>query len=508
MTDYPKQMYLQLEEQTEKAERLQGENKALRQENKRLGAELAQVQSQMDTMSATMESRIAASVEQAVNKAVTPLKETIAKQTVEIDRLKGIINRNSGNSSKPPSSNGFTKVANNREPSVRKAGGQPWHKGHTLRIPKNLEELVRAGKVRHEVDETDRPAGAYVSDWEVDWVCTPVYRERRRTPGEPPRVRIGRELQAHCVYLQNQGMMSLERIAEYISEATGGLIKLSEGSIDSFTHKAAANVDVQAYTEDLLNGQVLHTDETPVRTTQRMDDGAATPDTSEHTTFNAYVRVYSNATTTLLTASPHKNDVGVARDGILGRFMGILSHDHDAKLYKYADRHATCGEHLCRELKGMEELGKVAWAGVVRRYFLGMNKRKKKDVAADIPACAPSDLVYYENTYDQLVNQGTELLTCMNEKELGYDELRKMVARLKAYKDSYLRFIRDYTAPFTNNQAERDLRHVKIKQKLSGCYRSWRGLLDYCKIRSLTGTSKKRGLGILLAIRSCFPAPR
>ena len=80
-----------------------------------------------------------------------------------------------------------------------------------------------------------------------------------------------------------------------------------------------------------------------------------------------------------------------------------------------------------------------------------------------------------------------------------------MVARLNAYKDSYLRFIRDYTAPFTNNQAERDLRHVKIRQKVSGCYRSWQGLLDYCKIRSLTGTANKRNQYAMPAIFACFP---
>ena len=505
MTDYSREMYRQLVEQTEKGERLGSENKRLRQENRLLGVELARVHREMETMSETMGARIVAAVDQAVSKAVEPLQEMIHKQAVEIDRLKGIINKDSNNSSKPPSSDGLRKRPNSREPSVRKAGGQPGHKGHKLTVPGNLNELVEAGHARHEIASGSVTTGTYVSDWEIDWVCMPIFREYRRAPGKPPIVRYGRNLQAHCVYLQNIGMMSLGRIAQYICESTGGLVNLTEGAIDTFTKTAAAGIHLEEYMNDLLNGYVLHTDESPVRTTQRLDDRASMPETSVHTTFNAYVRVYANATTTLLTANAHKNDEGIRRDGILERFCGILSHDHDTKLYKYADKHATCCQHLCRELKGMEELCRVDWAGVVRRFFLGMNKQKKADIVAGLAACAPPLLEHYEKTYDVLVSQGEVLLACKNAKELGYDELRKMVARLKAYKDSYLRFVRDYAAPFTNNQAERDLRHVKIRQGVSGCYRSWQGLLDYCKIRSLTATDKKRGHFAIPAILACFP---
>jgi hypothetical protein len=498
-------MYEQLVEQTERIERLESENREQRQKNRFLSVELARAHRQMETASQAMEARIAAAVEEAVSKAVEPLQAKIEKQEAEIERLKRIINKDSSNSSKPPSSDGFQKRPNSREASERKAGGQPGHKGHRLTIPTNLEELVKSGLAKHEITCGGVMAGAYVSDWEIDWICMPIFREHRRAPGKAPIVRYGRNLQTHCVYLQNLGMMSLERIAQYICESTGGLIKLTEGAIDSFTKTAAAGVHLEAHINDLLNGQVLHTDESPVRTTQRLDDGATALETSAHTTFNAYVRVYANATTTLLTANAHKNDEGIRRDGILERFCGILSHDHDAKLYKYADKHATCCEHLCRELKGMEELCMVHWAGVVRRFFLDMNNQKKADIAAGLAACAPPVLKQYEKTYNKLVSQGEALLATKNKKELGYDELRKMAARLKAHRDSYLRFIRDYTAPFTNNQAERDLRHVKIRQKVSGCYRSWRGLLDYCKIRSLTGTAKKRAQFAMPAIFACFP---
>ena len=254
MTNYAKQMYQQLIEQTEKAEHLENENKELHQKNRFLSAELARVHRQMETLTQTMEARIAAAVDQAVSKAVKPLQATIQKQAVEIDRLKSIINKDSSNSSKPPSSDGFRKKPNSREASRRKAGGQPGHRGHRLTVPANLKELVESGMVKHEITCEGVMTGAYVSDWEIDWVCMPIFREHRRAPGKPPIVRYGRNLQTHCVYLQNLGMMSLERIAQYVCESTGGLIKLTEGAIDTFTKTAAAGIHLEEYMNDLLNG--------------------------------------------------------------------------------------------------------------------------------------------------------------------------------------------------------------------------------------------------------------
>ena len=303
--------------------------------------------------------------------------------------------------------------------------------------------------------------------------------------------------------MQNVGMMSLERVSEFIAEATEGLISLCEATIVSFSRNVAEKVNLEPLIQDLLNWEVLHTDETPVKTTQRFELGTSEAETAKHATLHAYVRTYWNARTTLLTANAHKDEAGVKEDNILTRFFGILSHDHDAKLYNYGTSHATCGVHLSRELKGMSDLCMLRWAGDVREFFLEMNRKKNDDLSRNHACCNLMILQEYETRYDTLVEEGARYLAGMREKSLGFDELRKMVNRLSSFKDSYLLFMRDYTAPFSNNQSERDLRHCKTKQKVSGCYRAWQGVLDYCKIRSLTGTAKKRGLNILHAIRSC-----
>lgn len=271
-----------------------------------------------------------------------------------------------------------------------------------------------------------------------------------------------------------------------------------------FSQTAASRINLEPLVEDLLDGSVLHTDETPVRTTQRIGLGQDAPEKAERTTLNAYIRTYSNATTTLLTANAHKDNESVKHDNILTRFFGIVSHDHESKFYNYGTRHAACGAHLIRELKGMNDLCMLPWAGRVRAFFLTMSGHKSKDQAEKKTACDPPILAQYEARYDGLVEEGAALLSQMGKKTLGYDELRRMVKRLKSHKDAYMLFMHYYEAPFTNNQAERDLRHCKIKQKVSGCYRSWQGLLDYCKIRSLTDSTRKRGGDVLAVLRACF----
>ena len=512
MSDYNRDIFRQLTEQTERADRLEGENRELRVENVRLRKQVINLESKMGTLTADLDARI----KTAVAKAVTPLTEEIdrkegqiQKANDEIDRLKAVMNKDSNNSSKPPSSNGLKKIANNRETSNHKRGGQRGHKGHTVTIPQDLDELVREGKAKHIIKDDTNGATRYVSDWEIDIQTITVYTERRRPIGEPQHIRYGAEVRASAVYLSNVGMMSLERIAEFFAAATHGLVAPSEASILQFIAEAAQNIDTQPMICDLLNGAVMNTDDTPVKTTERPDEGGSGLEIAKHTTFNAYVRTYSNPTTTLLTANAHKGDESVKQDNILTRFFGIVAHDHEAKFYKYGTRHATCGEHLSRELKGMDELCMLRWADRMRSFMLEMNEQKKEDIAEERIACAPLRLRSYEAWYDELVDQGTALLETMRKKSFGYQQLRRMVNRLRGYKDSYLLFIRDYTAPFTNNLAERDLRHCKTKQKVSGCYRSWQGLLDYCKIRSLTDTTRKRRGDVMAALRACFflPAP-
>ena len=152
-------MFRQFEEQSLQNEELIRENRALRQKNRELEKKVV-------TLESSFEERIARVVQQAVDQATKPLKERIAqleaanaRKDMEISRLKSQIDKDSSNSSKPPSSDGFKKIPNSREKSERKSGGQPHHKGHRISIPKDLEEQVFAGRAAHIIkDETNGAA--------------------------------------------------------------------------------------------------------------------------------------------------------------------------------------------------------------------------------------------------------------------------------------------------------------------------------------------------------------
>lgn len=128
--------------------------------------------------------------------------------------------------------------------------------------------------------------------------------------------------------------------------------------------------------------------------------------------------------------------------------------------------------YLTRELKGLSELYLLPWAEKARQFFLEMNHQKNEDVRSEKTGCGQDLLCQYEIRYDDLVKEGKALLNNMVPKFFRYDPLHCMVNRLENCKDSYLLFIRSYEAPFTNNEAKRDLRPCKTRQKISGCFRS------------------------------------
>ncbi|MDR1739817.1 MAG: transposase [Bacteroidales bacterium] len=492
-------LMLETERKSEENAKLRAENRELRSENKKL-------KNRIEVLERTMEERIRESVENAVLEATKPLLSKIAEQEKEIQRLKAQANKDSTNSSKPPGSNGFKKIPNNREKSEKKQGGQNGHNGTRLNIPENLDELVADGKAEHIIVSEVAEGEAYTSDWTIDLKVIPVFTERRRKTGQPPRIGYGPQLKTVVVYLLVIGLMSFKRVSQFFKEISNNLITVSKAALAEYNHIAAEKIDLSENINDLLNGKVINVDETPTKTSERPNKFGAL-ETAENTTFQAYIRTYSNAKTTVLTVNPTKSEESVITDNILTQFYGIVAQDNEAKFYNFGIANATCGEHLTRDLKGMSDLQMLSWAAEVRDYFLEMNKHKKDDVRDGITICEPDLLRSFEDRYDGFITKGRLQLAAMNPKVFAYDELRRMVNRLEKHKDNYMLFMRDYDVPFTNNQAERDLRHCKTKQKVSGCFRSRQGIKDYCKIRSFLDTANKRGQNLFLALQSLFFSP-
>jgi transposase len=496
-------IFRHLEEMTLENERLKEENSRLRKEIRELKTENARLHKRIETLESVTESRIAKAVEEAVAKATEPLLAIIAEKDKEILRLKSQINKDSSTSSQPPGSSGFKKIPNNREKSSKKQGGQYGHRGARLNIPENLKELVEAGVAEHVILSEVEEGEPYVSDWTVDIKVVTVFTEHRRKPGNPPKIEYGMQLKVLAVYLCIMGLIAYKRLSEFFREISKGLITVSKGTLAEFNRIAAEKINLEPNVQDLLNGEVISVDDTQIKTSERpCSDG--TPETSKNTTFSAYIRTYSNEKTTVLTAHPGKSEETVNTDNILTQFHGIVSQDHESKFYNFGNENATCCAHLTRELKGMAQLQMLEWANGVRSFFLEMNEHKLEDIRDGKASCGSDLLRLFEEQYDKYVIAGRLQLDSMPPKSFGYDELRRMVNRLEKHKDNYMLFMRNYKAPFTNNQAERDLRHCKTRQKVSGCFRSWQGVLDYCKIRSFLSTAKKRGQNLVDSLSAAF----
>jgi transposase len=512
-TDYRRQLNKEYERATLRVEELESENRELKAENRQLRYRIAELES-------TLEERIKRAVDSAVAKAVAPLNARIAElegvveaKNKEILRLKGQLDKNSGNSSKPPSSNGLKPVPNSREQSARRQGGQKGHKGYGIKLPENLAELVEQGRARKTVVDHTGGAKRYKSVWTIDVEFVTTYTEHRyplaaeETP-PPPRVVYGDALKAQIIVLSMEGIVALQRISEFFAEVTGGLVSPCRATVERIIEGFAERLspELEKIRTTLLNGKTLHVDETPLRTTEKpeYDESGCRGQlrTSKNTTQNAYLRVYSNDEATLFTVSPQKDARSVKRDGLLPQFQGIVSHDHEAKFYGFGTGDATCGAHLLRELKGLCELYCCSWAGEFASFYKGMNDRKNIDLGLGISECAASVLYSYSAQYAELLVRGYAILETMDRKAFGRDEMRRMLNRLRDYKAAYMLFINNYDAPFTNNQAERALRPSKTKQKVSGCFRSWRGLEAFAAIGSYFSTLKKSSRNLLSSVFS------
>ena len=379
---------------------------------------------------------------------------------------------------------------------------------------------------RRTIDHTDG-ASEYVIRYTIDLETRVIVTEHRFKVGEIPpdmynTVTYGDELKGISVVMMNEGIVAKKRFAEMLSGMTSGVINLSTGTLDSFQKEFAEKLnelnEIEAIEIDLLNGKTMHTDDTGLRVLERplqkkgelvfetTEDGKVQLlfEKAEGKTFQATERTYANESSTRYTINPSKHQKGIDRDGILPLYNGILSHDDESKFHNYGKENSLCGAHLLRDLKGLARLYDCPWAGEVKDLFSRMNGHKNKDLENGIASCDENALAAFEMEFENLLTKGQVIVENMQGDEFNYDRIRKMVNKLEKRKDNYFLFIRNYIAPFTNNRAESSLRAEKIKQKVSGMFRSWDGVLAHVDIRSFIATAKKRELNAFTSVKKVF----
>jgi transposase len=438
---------------------------------------------------------------------IAALKARVA----ELERRLGLDSSNSG---KPPSSDGLKKpprVRSLREPSGKKPGGQKGHKGETLRQVDEPDSIVdhfpnsctacgaavtpamSAGHSARQVFDLPEPRPLVVTEHRAhDCVCAGCGAHTRASfpDGVNAPVQYGPRIAALVTYLLHYQLLPEDRLAELMADLFG--IKIVAATIAQMGRNCAARLqDFVATVRDLVAGAaVKHMDETGFRIggkTQWL-----------HVACTAWLTFYR---------------VCAKRGSLLADVTGIVVHDHWRPYYGMPDvLHALCNAHHLRELKALIDIEKEDWARkmhrLLRRACHAVNLARERG-----SPLKPGLIALIERRYDAFVIEGLAFHEAQapprpdhapqGQKRRGRKARRtghNLLLRLANRREDVLRFLADPNVPFTNNQAEGDVRMMKVKQKISGGFRSLEGAVDFAVIRSFISTAKKQGWNVIQAL--------
>lgn len=418
---------------------------------------------------------------QELEAIVAAQAKLIEELRAEIAELRRRLKLDSSNSSKPPSSDGLRKPSPKslREKTDKKFGGQEGHRGDTLKQVDNPDEIIEyhvdvcssCGRSLANVaveEETERQ--------EIDIELTKKIRSHRafikrcacgtRNLSMPKHITVpvqyGPEIRAFATYL-SQHFLPKERMAELFREVFG--IPISDTTLMQFDNECASNLTPFYNTAfaTVMQSKVAHFDETSVRVRGKTD--------WVHTSGTEQITHYR---------------ISKKRGDIPQDFAGIAVHDHFVSYNKMTNaQHAFCNAHHLRELKAIFEVDGDIWAHDM--YILLKN-------ASQLTQPSHDQLKSICDTYDAVLKHALALYEQPAIRNLRYKRKpgHNLALRLIECKSETLRFLYDANVPFTNNLAERDLRMVKLKQKVSGCFRSDSGAQDFAITRSFVSTVRKQ----------------
>ena len=435
---------------------------------------------------------------------IEELTRLYEKALDENARLRSILDNNSGNSSLPPSTDQKTsrkeKAANEyngREKSGRKAGGQKGHQGKTL-TEAEVKEKLASGKYKYELVEIgEKKDGACTTRYELDLEIQPVIREIRIYADAEGKLEIpeqyysavtyGETIRALAVNLYGEGVLSNDRIAAFLNEASGVDFGLSEGSVYGFCSRFAEKSEgvIRELEKEQDRENVLCTDATCTRTNGKQ----------------SYIRNISSEGAVIYYAMKSKSIDELKKIAFLVRYRGILMHDHETALYHFGQGHAECNVHILRYLRKNQEDTGHEWSEKMIALLTEMNDRRKAMIAAGETEFSPELIQSYENQYRAILAEGREQ-NQKTEHEYARKKEAALLKRLEDYSENHLLFLHRFDVPFDDNMSERDLRKAKNRQKMAGGFRKPSGQEMYCKILTIIETAKRRKAGIITAIKN------
>lgn len=433
-----------------------------------------------------------------------------------VKTLEGQLAKDSHNSSLPPSSDRFVRVPKSlRQKSGKKLGGQQGHRGHHLKQVENPDTVIQypVDQCAHcQRDLRDRVAVVAERRQVIDlpvkrlWVTEHCVEEKQcptcfhlTRASFPTEVtapaQYGTGIQALAVSLVEGQAVPYARASQLLHDLLG--VQLSAGSIASFVkscHQQLAEVEADLKAA-LLKAKVIHQDETGVRVGKG----------------GWWVHVASTDQLTHYAAHPSRGRPGLDAIGIAPLFGGISVHDALQSYQGYTFTPALCNVHHLRDLTFIEEELQQPWASSMKDLLLEMKAEVERGKVQGSYEMDLLTLARLLRRYDEILVEGYQAnppppaptKAAHNKRKPGrvkQSPARNLLDRFSQQKQAVLRFLYDFAVPFDNNQAERDLRMIKVQQKVSGCFRSEQGVVMFCRIRSYLSTLRKQGVELLSAL--------
>lgn len=437
--------------------------------------------------------------------------DELSSKVVELERR---LAQNSSNSSKPPSSDGYSKPnpKSLRTKTGKKSGGQTGHRGDTLIQVDVPDERVPHGpitcscglpicqgalinEVRRQVFDITEPRLHVVEHFVQTVACACGKVHGGQFPdGINAPVQYGPNIKAIASYLNQYQFLPYERTCEALADLLG--CHISPGTLQNILAECHENLEsTEVLIKDHISvARVAQYDETGMRIAGKTN-WIHSASTSHATHYHAHGRRGSEA---------------AIDAGILPRFMGKAIHDGWKAYLKFDCGHGLCNAHHLRELRFVEEECSQPWA----RDMAGLLLEIKS--AVDYARTEGHDKLN-EESYARFTARYTDIISAAyaanpwhapdGPVKRGRKKRTKplnLVERLDQQRDAVLLFMNDFMVPFDNNLAERDIRMVKLHQKISGSFRSHSGAEIFCRMRSYLSTARKNGVGALLALQLAF----
>lgn len=441
----------------------------------------------------------------------------IAALQSQVAELQSKLNKNSRNSSKPPSSDGLNKPAPKslRVAGKNPTGGQKGHAGSTLRQATQPDKIVVHGipdqcqACQQElpfayVVETRQVFDLPVLQFEVtehhamQAICRCGHVHTAEFPaGVRATVQYGPRAQAAMVHLNQNHAVSVQRTAALMKDLFG--LSVSQATVIKAAVASAAILQptVDAIGQAGVNADVLHADETGLRVLKRLH----------------WLHVLATDTLTWMGCHPKRGGEAFDALALLQQFKGVLVHDGWMPYKSLQCEHALCNAHHLRELTYLLEEQDHAWAGDMIELLTHANHLDNLNCADGQSPNYNSrkyqaEIRELRDLYEAILAQAqTDNPVVPSTGKRGRPKQSKatnLIGRLRDYTDDVWRFMTQPDVPFTNNLAEQTVRMPKVKQKVSGCFRTLPGAQTYCVIRSYCATMHKQGANVFESLVAAF----